>query len=699
MSTEHHEHEHNHQHEHNECSCEHEHNHEHEHHHHHEHHHEHDEIEIGCSCGCCHHDDDDDDEEDEITLKDILISGILFALALIIKNIPPVKNLTFQIKGISVAQALPLLLCFASYLICGLNVIKTAVKSILHGQIFNEQFLMAVASIGAICIGEYPEAVAVMLFYQVGEYFQDYAVGKSKASIKSLLNLRPDKAVVIHDGKQLEVHAEDVNIDELIFVKPGERIPLDGIITEGKSFADTSALTGESVPREIFEGCEVLAGFINQTGALTVKVTKRFSESSVSRILELVQHASTKKARTEKFITRFAKIYTPLVCFAAVLVAITPPIFTGAGWEEWITRALMFLVVSCPCALVISVPLSFFGGIGAASRNGILIKGSNYLELLSKARTGVFDKTGTLTKGVFVVTDIHPAENITREELIAAATHAEKYSMHPISKSLKAAHSCPLCDTVELKNVHEISGHGISVVIDGKTILAGNMKLMQEQKVTGIIPCGHTDSGTVVHVAIDGKYSGHILISDKVKEDSAKAIAGLKKLGIKKTVMLTGDSKDTADSVAKMLGIDEVHSELLPQDKVSVIESISKNGPLFFAGDGINDAPVLASADIGIAMGSLGSDAAIEAADVVIMTDEPSKINTGIKIARRTMNVARQNIIFALGVKILIMILAASGIANMWTAVFGDVGVAFLAVMNSLRLVISNGTTGKKNNK
>ena len=641
-------------------------------------------------CGCCH-----EEEENEITLKQIIVATALFVVALVIEHVPIFQEgsallSSKQIFGQAVLIAKLVLLC-AAYLICGKNVLIGAVKNILHGKVFDEKFLMSVASIGAIILGEYPEAVAVMLLYQIGEYFQDSAVDKSRDSIKSLVALRPDKAFVLHDGNVVEMRPEEVAVGDTIQVKPGERIPLDGIVVEGNSFVDTSALTGESVPREIFSGMEVMAGFINTSGLVKIKVSKLASESSATRIIEMVENASAKKAHAEKFITRFAKVYTPLVCLGAVLVAIVPPIFANAEWTPWISRALMFLVVSCPCALVISVPLSFFGGIGSASKRGILIKGSNYIESLALAKTAVFDKTGTLTQGVFVVNEIHPAHKskISEEELLAIATHAEKFSDHPISKSLKNAHHCEKCDSVVLGNIQEIAGEGISVELDGAKIFAGNLKLMKNQNVQQISPCEKEDFGTVVHVAIDGIYAGHIVISDKPKEQSKEAISQLKKLGVKKTVMLTGDGYDNAEATAKILGIDEFRAELLPEEKVGILEEFLQNQKgkkVLFAGDGINDAPVLARADVGIAMGALGSDAAIEAADVVIMNDNPLQIASGIKIARKTMGIVKQNITISLAVKFAVMILAVFGIANMWLAVFGDVGVTLLAVLNSLRV-------------
>ena len=670
------------------CHC---HEHEHEHQHEHEHHHEHEEGR------CCHNHDD----EEELGLKKIILAAAIFAVALFLEHIPAFKEGGAIYKALAslwifggkenfstAISALKLLLFAAAYLICAKGVLINAVKNIFRGDFFDEQFLMAAASIAAIIIGEYPEAVGVMLFYQIGEWFEDYAVDKSRDSIKSLAALRPDKAFVLREGQIMQVQPEEVKVGELIQVKAGERIPLDGLAVEGNSFVDTSALTGESVPREVFSGSEVMAGFVNQSGLITVKVSKEAGESSVARILEMVESASEKKAKAQKFISRFAKVYTPLVCLAAVLVAIVPPIFASANWSTWIYRAIMFLVVSCPCALVISVPLSFYGGIGLASSKGILIKGSNYIELLSKAKIAAFDKTGTLTQGVFVVSEIHSSPNskISPEELAAIAAHAEKFSQHPISKSLKAAHHCPKCESLELKNVQEYRGQGISVEIEGQKILAGNLKLMQAFGVQEILPCPKDDVGTIVHIAVDGIYQGHIVISDKIKEQSREAVAALKKAGIKKTIMLTGDSKIVADATAKTLGIDQAYGELLPEDKVSRVEELLKEGKLLFCGDGINDAPVLARADIGIAMGALGSDAAIEASDIVVMNDDLNKIPEAIKVSKKTMRVVWQNIVLSLAVKFGIMALAIPGIANLWLAVFGDVGVLFIAVLNALRL-------------
>ena len=656
--------------------------------------HEHNEHEHEHEHACCHdHEHCCHDDGEELGLKKIIIAAALFVAALLLEHLPAIeRSFTAALQGIPEAatffNAAKLLLFAAAYLTCAKGVLISAVKNIFRGDFFDEQFLMAAASIAAIAIGEYPEAVGVMLFYQVGEWFEDYAVDKSRDSIQSLVGLRPDKAFVLRDGSFKQVAPQEVKVGETIQVKAGERVPLDGVVLEGDSFVDTSALTGESVPRQIGSGSIVMAGFVNQQGLIAIKVTKPADESSVSRILELVENAADKKAKAQKFITRFAKVYTPLVCLAAVLVAIVPPIFAGAQWSMWVYRATMFLVVSCPCALVISVPLSFYGGIGLASSKGILIKGSNYIELLSKAKIAAFDKTGTLTQGVFVVNEIHPSPEakISQDELIAIATHAEKYSEHPISKSLKIAHHCPKCESLNLNNVQEFRGQGISVEIEGQKVLAGNLKLMEAFSVQNIVPCSKDDIGTIVHVAVDGIYQGHIVISDKIKEQSREALAALKKAGIKKTVMLTGDSQSIADANAKLLGIDQIAAELLPEDKVRRVEELLKEGTTIFAGDGINDAPVLARADVGIAMGALGSDAAIEASDVVIMNDNLNKIHQAIKISKKTMGVVWQNIAMSLLVKFGVMALAVPGIANLWLAVFGDVGVLFLAVLNALRL-------------
>lgn len=569
------------------------------------------------------------------------------------------------------------------YLVIGWDVLWKAIRNIAHGQIFDENFLMALATVGAFGTGEFPEAVAVMLFYQVGEWFQGYAVGRSRQSIAKLMDIRPDYANIEQNGKLVEVDPEEVSIGQTIVIKAGERIPLDGIVLEGKSTVDTAALTGESLPRDVAPGDDVISGCINQNGLLRVRVTKEFGESTVAKILDLVENASAKKAKAENFITKFARYYTPCVVIGAVLLALVPPLIVG-GWTMWIQRALIFLVISCPCALVISVPLSFFGGIGGASKCGILVKGGNYLEVLAKTQTVVFDKTGTLTKGVFNVTAIHP-EQCSEAELLEMAAYAESYSDHPISRSLKEAYAKEI-DALRVSQVEEISGRGVQATIDGKRVCAGNDKLMEDIGVPWY-PCHRV--GTTVHVAIDGVYAGHIVISDEIKQDAAKAIRQLKAEGVEKTVMLTGDAKAVGESVAKELGLDEVYTQLLPADKVEKVEQLLNhrqgNGKLAFVGDGINDAPVLSRADLGIAMGAMGSDAAIEAADVVLMDDQPSKIATAIRIAKKTLGIVKQNIVFALAIKGLFLIMGAFGVANMWEAVFADVGVAVIAILNAMR--------------
>lgn len=573
----------------------------------------------------------------------------------------------------------------ATYLLIGKNVLITAAKNILRGEVFDENFLMAIATLGAFAIGEYPEAVAVMLFFEIGEAFQKYAVERSRKSISSLMNIRADYATVLENGNEIRVDPEDVEIDEIIIIKPGERVPLDGIVVDGTSFIDTSALTGESVPREITVDTEILAGAINNTGVLKVRVTKEYGESTVARILELVENASNKKALTEKFITKFSKIYTPVVCLIALLVAVVPPlIMKDQTFSVWIYRALSLLVVSCPCALVVSVPLGIFAGIGGASKKGVLVKGGNYLEALKDVETVVFDKTGTLTKGVFKVTEIN-TNNIDKDELLKLAAYGESNSNHPIALSIVKAYGKEI-NKESLINYEEISGHGIKVNIEGNEVLLGNYKLMNKFN----IKFNEVDTiGTIVHVAINGEYKGNIVISDEIKETSKEVIETLKSIGIKNTVMLTGDNKVVADKVGKIIGLDQVYSELLPADKVEQVEKLmnikSSKGKLVFVGDGINDAPVLARADIGIAMGGIGSDAAIEAADVVLMKDDPKSIVDAIKAARKTNKILWQNIIFALAVKTIVMILVAFGIGTMWEAVFADVGVTILAVINSIR--------------
>ena len=604
------------------------------------------------------------------SLIQIIISAILFAIGLLV----PFSN-EWITKGIYIV----------AYLIVGLEIVIKAIKNIFKGEVFDEHFLMAVATIGAFAIGEFPEAVAVMLFYQIGELFQDYAVDKSKESITNLMDIRPDVAVVKRNGKLETVKPETVKIGEEIVVKPGEKIPLDGTIIDGSSMLDTSALTGESVPRSAKIGEKVLSGCINQSGVLSIKVEKEFVESTVSKILDLVENASNKKSKSENFITKFAKIYTPTVVGIAVLLAIIPPFLLNWGsFSEWLERALTFLVVSCPCALVISIPLGFFGGIGGASRKGVLIKGSNYLELLSKTDIFVFDKTGTLTEGVFEVQKINPVD-ISEEELLKIAAYAESYSNHPISASIKKAYQKEINQEI-IEKTEEISGKGIVSQIENKTVVIGNNKIMQEK---GIEYKESNDIGTILYVAINNKFAGSIVIADKIKEDAKQTIQGLKRNNVSKTVMLTGDKKEIAEKVAKQIEIDEVYTDLLPDQKVEKVEELMKQktekGKLAFVGDGINDAPVLAISDIGIAMGGLGSDAAIEAADIVIMNDKPSKILEAIKISNKTMRIVKQNIIFAISVKILVLILGACGIATMWEAVFADVGVSFIAILNSLR--------------
>ncbi len=575
-----------------------------------------------------------------------------------------------------------------AYFVIGWDVLWKAARNIAHGQVFDENFLMALATVGAFCTGffgegEYPEAVFVMLFYQVGELFQGYAVGKSRKSIASLMDIRPDYANVERDGQLTQVDPEEVAVGDTITVKAGERVPLDGVVLEGQSMVNTSALTGESVPRQVQPGDDVISGCVNQSGLLRVRVTKPFGESTVQKILDLVENSSSKKAKAENFITKFARYYTPIVVFCALALALVPPLFVG-DWVGWVQKALIFLVVSCPCALVISVPLSFFGGIGGASRQGILVKGGNYLEVLANTEIVVFDKTGTLTKGVFNVTAIHP-EEYSESGLLEMAALAESYSDHPISRSLKEAWGQEL-DASRVGEVEELSGRGVRAQVDGKTVCAGNDKLMEEIGVKWH-PCHHV--GTTVHVAVEGKYIGHIVISDEVKPDAKEAIAALKAQGVKKTVMLTGDAKAVGESVAKDLGLDEAYTQLLPGDKVDRVEALlsekSPKGKLAFVGDGINDAPVLSRADIGIAMGALGSDAAIEAADIVLMDDKPSKIAKAMEISQRTLRIVRQNIVFALAVKLLVLALTPFGIANMWEAVFADVGVMVIAILNASR--------------
>ena len=602
------------------------------------------------------------------TLFRILIAGALFIAALIAP---------FQGWLRLVAFLLP-------YLVVGWDVLQEALINIFHGQVFDENFLMSIASVGAFVIGEFPEAVAVMLFYQIGELFQSMAVQKSRRSIAALMDIRPDYANIQRDGQLLQVPPEEVSVGQQILVKPGERVPLDGVVRSGSSTLDTSALTGESLPRDVGPGSEVISGCVNMTGLLTVEVTKSYGESTVNRILELVEQSAANKAQAENFITRFARWYTPVVVCAAFGLAVLPPLLLGFPWNIWLNRALIFLVISCPCALVISVPLTFFSGIGSASKQGILVKGSNFLEALAKAETVVFDKTGTLTWGNFVVEAVHP-EGIPSDELLEIAATAESYSDHPIAQSLqKALGKQPQQDRAQ--QVEEISGHGIQALVDGRLIHIGNHKLMEK---FGIVWKDCQKPGTIVHVAMDGRYVGHIVIADQLKPDAIQSVQLLRKQGIRQTVMLTGDRKDVGQAVADQLGVDEVHSELLPQDKVAAIEELlahkSPKGQVIFVGDGINDAPVLARADIGVAMGALGSDAAIEAADIVLMDDQPSKLALAIRIAQRTRRIVMQNIVFALGIKLAILILGAFGHATMWEAVFADVGVCVVAILNAMR--------------
>lgn len=614
----------------------------------------------------------DHSHSEKITLKEnlrLIIGAIIYGVAILLKD----------------SSAIALALFIVSYILIGGKVVLTAVKNILRGEVFDENFLMTVATLGAFFIGEYPEGVAVMLFYEIGELFQSYAVNRSRKSITSLMNIRAEYANVIRNGNEEKVNPETVNIDEVILVKPGERVPLDGMIIEGTSFVDTSALTGESVPREVSNGDDILAGFINTNGVLKIKVTKNFKESTVSRILELVENASNKKAPTEKFITKFARYYTPIVVFSAIALAVIPPLLIrDASFNEWLSRALIFLVVSCPCALVVSIPLGLFAGIGGASKKGILVKGGNYLEALKDINTVVFDKTGTLTKGVFRVTEVNNV-NIDREELVRVAAITESLSNHPIAQSIIKEYGKEI-DSKELSDYEEISGHGIKALLEGSEVLVGNYKLMEKFNIN----YDNINSiGTIVHIAVNNEYKGNIVISDEIKEGSKNAIEGLKSIGVTQTVMLTGDNKTVAEKVANLVGVDKVYSELLPGDKVEKVEEIIRNnkaeGKVIFVGDGINDAPVLARADIGVAMGGIGSDAAIEAADVVLMKDDPEALVTAIKVARKTNKILWQNIVFSLGIKVLVLILGAFGIANMWEAVFADVGVTIIAVINSTR--------------
>ena len=643
--------------------CEHEHHHhEHEHHHHHEHEHEH------------HHHHGEEEEEGHGRLVKVIAAAVLLAIAVIIEKYTDWATWQY------------LLLFLVPYLVVGWDTLKEAAEGLLEGEALSEDFLMSVATLGALGIGfmpgaetQFPEAVFVMLFFQVGELFEEVAEGRSRKSISHLMDLRPDIAHVQSGDTFKDVKPEEVETGSIILVKPGEKVPMDGVVLEGHSSLDTVALTGESVPRSVHEGDEILSGCVNQSGVLKVKTIKAFGDSTAAKILDLVENAAASKSRSESFITRFARVYTPIVVGLALAVAIIPGLITGE-WATWIYRGLMFLVVSCPCALVISVPLTFFGGLGGASRKGILIKGSNLMDQLSKLHTVVFDKTGTLTEGVFEVTAVHP-EVIGETELLHLAAHVERHSTHPIAMALRNAYPNEQ-DDCTVEGIEETAGHGIIATVNGKKVAVGNSKLMDKLGAAWH-PCEH--SGTIIHVAIDGVYAGHIVISDRIKADAAEGVAALKAAGVSKTVMLTGDQESVAAAVASALKVDEFHAQLLPADKVTEVEKLLPQGTLAFVGDGINDAPVLTRADVGIAMGALGSDAAIEAADVVLMDDKPSKIASAIRIARRTLAIARQNIIFAIGIKVLVLVLATLGLATMWMAVFADVGVTVLAVLNAMR--------------
>ena len=644
-----------------------------EHTHHHEHEAEH--------CEHCHHEHEHHHhhhEEGENRLPKILIAAVLLVAAVIIEK--KTNWTTWQY----------LLLYLVPYLIVGWDTLKEAAEGLLHGEALSEDFLMSLATLGALGIGfmpgaetQFPEAVFVMLFFQLGEWFEEKAEGNSRKSIAHLMDIRPDTAHVERNGQLETVRPEEVKPGEIILIQPGEKVPMDGVVLEGHSSLDTVALTGESVPRSIHEGDEILSGCVNQSGVLRVKTTKAFGESTAAKILELVENAAESKSRSESFITRFAKVYTPIVVVLAVLVAVIPSLITGA-WATWIYRALLFLVVSCPCALVISVPLTFFGGLGGASKKGILIKGSNFMDKLSKVQTVVFDKTGTLTEGVFEVTAVHP-EEIDQQELLHLAAHVERHSTHPIAMALRNAYPNE-ADDCSVEGIEETAGQGIVATVNGRKVAVGNSKLM-ESLGAAWRPCHH--QGTLIHVAIDGVYAGHIVISDRIKADAAEGIAALKAAGVSRTVMLTGDQESVAAAVASALKVDEYHAQLLPADKVTQVERLLPQGTLAFVGDGINDAPVLTRADIGIAMGALGSDAAIEAADVVLMDDKPSKIAAAVRIARRTISIARQNIVFAIGIKVLVLVLATLGLATLWMAVFADVGVTVLAVLNAMRTLRS----------
>ena len=661
----------------------------HEHHHHeHEHHHEHDHYhnEHEC-CGHEHHHDHEHHHEGSLkgSINKIAVTVVLLVAAVIIEKKCDLP--TWQL----------LLVYLVPYLIIGFDTLKEAAEGLAHGEAFNEHFLMSIATIGALCIGflpgaetQFPEAVFVMLFFQVGELFEGYAEGKSRESIAHLMDIRPDVAHVERNGKLESVSPENVAVGETIVIRPGEKVPLDGIVIEGNTALNTVALTGESLPRDIAEGDEVVSGCVNLSGVVKVRTTKSFGESTVSKIIDLVENATESKSKSETFITRFARIYTPVVVFAALALALLPPLFSGdftGTFATWLYRALMFLVVSCPCALVISVPLTFFGGIGGASRKGILVKGANYMDVLAKIGTVVFDKTGTLTHGQFAVTAVHP-EKCDERHLLHLAAHVEHYSTHPIGAALRDAFPDEATDGCKLSDVEEIAGQGIKAKVENWTVCVGNTKMMDAIGAQWH-DCEHI--GTIIHVAIDGEYAGHIVINDKIKEDSAEAIQALKSLGVERTVMLTGDRKEVGEDVSRKLGLSEYHAELMPSDKVTYVDKLlnsktsNLNSQLAFVGDGINDAPVLARADVGIAMGGLGSDAAIEAADVVLMDDKPSKIALAIRIARRTLRIAKQNVWFAIGVKVAVLVLAAFGVATMWMAVFADVGVTVLAVLNAMR--------------
>lgn len=628
-------------------------------------------------------------KQKKVLIRIIVSAVILVAIAVTFAVLD--KTGTVKLENPSVMwRCIEIVAYLIPYIIIGYDILKKAFLGIIHGEVFDENFLMAIATVGAMVLGEYKEASAVMLFYQVGELFQSYAVGKSRKNISALMDIRPDYANIEKDGKLEQVDPDDVQIGTVIVVQPGEKVPIDGKVVEGSSSLNTSALTGESVPREVHVGDEIISGCVNLNGLIKIETTKEFGESTVSKILDLVENSSMKKSRSENFITRFAKYYTPAVCIAALALAVLPPLVNmimgnPAAWSKWIIRALTTLVISCPCALVISIPLSFFGGIGGASAKGILVKGSNYLEALSYTKYVVCDKTGTLTKGVFQVTEIHPVSGMTEADLLEKAAFVESYSSHPISKSLKEAYGREI-DNNRVTDAREISGHGVSAVVDGHEVAAGNVKLMKKMNIEAAVPAS---VGTEIHVAVDGKYAGYILISDVVKPNAKEAISGLKAAGVEKVVMLTGDARKVADAVGRELGVDEVRSELLPGDKVDEVEKLiaakGEKEKLAFVGDGINDAPVLSRADIGIAMGALGSDAAIEAADIVLMDDDPAKIATAMKISKKTLRIVHQNIVFALVIKFACLALGAVGFVNMWWAIFADVGVMILAVLNATR--------------